>query len=173
MALSVKASSKPPPPDARFSNTDVYKRQAVLRCSPYLGRTCKRKGRILCRMRNRIGNFGHLTGSIVVEMSACAVVPAQHIAYVCGTPTAQRHTPADSSMQPHSLFPPDTVGSNSKCTAKRIEIRIGSSDSDAFGQFTASLLKGDVYKRQPSMSCLYAGVEISRFHTANRYIGSQ
>lgn len=117
---------------------------AVLRCSPYLGRTCKRKGRILCRMRNRIGNFGHLTGSIVVEMSACAVVPAQHIAYVCGTPTAQRHTPADSSMQPHALFPPDTVGSNSKCTAKRIEIRIGSSDSDAFGQFTASLLKGKI-----------------------------
>ena len=26
---------------------------------------------------------------------------------------------------------------------------------------------------KPSMSCLYAGVEISRFHTANRYIGSQ
>ena len=117
---------------------------AVLRCSPYLGRTCKRKGRILCRMRNRIGNFGHLTGSIVVEMSSCPVVPAQHIAYVCGTPAAQRHTPADSSMQPHALFPPNTVGSNSKCTAKRIEIRIGSSDSDASGQFTASLLKGKI-----------------------------
>ena len=31
-----------------------------------------------------------------------------------------------------------------KCTAKRIEIRIGSSDSDASGQFTASLLKGKI-----------------------------
>ena len=135
---------------------------AVLRCSPNLGRTCQCKSGILCRMRNRIRNPGYLTGGIVIKMSACAIVPTQYIAYISSAPTAQRHTPTDSSMQPHALFSPNAIGGNGKRTAKRIEIRIGSSNFDASGKFTASILQSKI---------LYIAIRyFFQFVTDNTYV---
>ena len=111
----------------------------ILRSSPFFDRTCQMQSRILCRMRNRIGYIGHLTGSISIEMLTGTVVPSQSISRISSTPSAQRHAPSYRSMKP-DLPVPNTIGSNSQCSAQRIEIRIGSSKTDTRSQCLSSIL---------------------------------
>ena len=72
---------------------------------PAFLRTCHLLLGILCRMRNVSRHILHLTLGVCIEMGLGTVIPTQHITQIACTPTSQRHTPANTAMQPRFSVP--------------------------------------------------------------------
>ena len=90
-------------------------------------------------MRNDGFNVGHLTGSVGIEMLLGAVVPSQHVAEIASTPTIERHTPTDGSVEP-SLAIPSTFGCEHQCFVDGVDVRVGSAEVDAVCHFGETFL---------------------------------
>ena len=95
----------------------------VLRRTPFFFRACEVQYTILSRMWDDKRNICHLTGCIIVKMSACAVVPTETITGVCRSPARKLHSPAYCSVKPH-LAIPNSISSNGQCSTNRIQIGI-------------------------------------------------
>ena len=70
----------------------------ILRCTPLFDGTGQIHLWILRGMLFNLWFMGDLTRRIRIKMLSCPVVPAQNIACVSCTPTAQRHAPAYGSV---------------------------------------------------------------------------
>ena len=56
-------------------------------------------------MRDGGRHMGYLTLGVGIEMTHGPILPTQHIAQVTGTPTSQRHTPTNTTVQPRLSVP--------------------------------------------------------------------
>ena len=103
--------------------------------APALGGTRQVEHGVLRGMRDNGRHINNLTLSIGIEMAHRPILPTQHIAQIAGTPTCQRHAPADTAVEPR-LTVPVAIGCQGQSATQGVEIRIGGVELDATGQLT-------------------------------------
>ncbi len=102
----------------------------VARCEHGVARLLGGAGEVLLRVEHGDAlvhfHVDKLRGRITGKVSVLPVVPSEHVARIAGTPTGQRHTPADGSVLPHAaLLVPDAVGGGGDDIFERVDERVG------------------------------------------------
>ena len=102
--------------------------RAVHRSPPLVG-TTRQVVFLIHQMRFRNGHIGYLTLGVCIKVSALSVWHSEEIAHIGTSPARQRHAPSHGSMLPH-LSVPGTIGSHHQSSTDRIDIGIGSMETD-------------------------------------------